>query len=105
MATATPTFVFKTNRAHTTAIYWAVMRARVRASQPSRSRGLPLAVSKGLEGGGGRTKTKMYCTSLGGLTKKGQHPVPFFGGLRVALADLGDLTDPGQLNGQGPVLF
>ena len=48
---------------------------------------------------------KMQHTSLGGVAKKRTASSPLFGGPEVAIADLGDLTDPGQLNGQGPVLF
>ena len=48
---------------------------------------------------------KMQRTSLGGVAKKRTASRPLFEGRGVAPADLGDLTDPGQLNGQGPVLF
>ena len=47
----------------------------------------------------------MRRTSLGGVAKKRTASCPLFEGRGVALADLGDLTDPGQFNGQGPVLF
>ena len=53
-----------------------------------------------------REGAKKKChTSLGGAAKKRTASCPLFEGQRVALADLGDLTDPGQFNGQGPVLF
>ena len=55
--------------------------------------------------GGGAKYLFLHRTSLGGVAKKRTASRPLFGGLRVALADLGDLTDPGQLNGQDPVLF
>ena len=56
-------------------------------------------------GGGGSKDFFLHRASLGGVAKKRTASRPLFGGPRVALADLGDLTDPGQLNGQGPVLF
>ena len=64
-----------------------------------------MAVSRGLEGGKGSKTKKMHRASLGGVAKKRTASRPLFGGPRVALADFGDLTDPGQLNSQGPVLF
>ena len=123
MATATHTVAFTTNRAHTAASMWAAMRARVRGlatfevTRPKDSKvwefkvpklsnpNQPMAASRGLEGGKG-SKILFFASRLPRRgCKKRTASRPLFGGLRVALADLGDLTDPGQLNGQGPVLF
>ena len=81
------------------------MRAGVRVLQPSRSRcgaNGRLDTSKGERG----VKKKMHPTFLGGVAKKRTAFCPlFWGGQGSGLADVGHLTDPGQTNGQGPVLF
>ena len=56
--------------------------------------------------GGNGMKKKMHPTCLGGVAKKLTAFCPlFWGGQGDGLEDVGHLTDPGQTNGQGPVLF
>ena len=44
-------------------------------------------------------------TSLGVAAKKKDSILSSFLGANGGLADVGHLTNPGQMNGQGPVLF
>ena len=61
-----------------------------------------LETSKGGQG----VKQKLHPTSLGWVAKKkGSILSSLLGGPGGGLADVGLLTDPGQTNGQGPVIF
>ena len=58
------------------------------------------------KGGKGMFFLFLHPTSLGGVAKKRTASCPlFWGGQGDGLEDVGHLTDPGQTNGQGPVLF
>ena len=55
--------------------------------------------------GKGANKKFLQRTSLGGVAKKRTASCPLFWGAKGGLADVGHLTNPGQMNGQGSVLF
>ena len=59
-----------------------------------------------LEGGKGDERIFLHPTFLGGVAKKMTASCPlFWGGQGGGLGDVAHVTDPGQTNGQGPVLF